>query len=201
MRFHYTQVFLLACIAAFWVYHFSTYGKVEGRHERAVRKKYGVKPKWASFFGMAFFGWTALALIYFFHYDSVNWIWKLSFLDSSPVKIAAMVILISSLLMYVLFTLSAGRSIRAAAGTSGNPRLVTTGIYRFCRHPAYLSFLAMGLGIFLIVPNLIVLLLLVYTFVVTCGHSAEEERRLLKIYGQEYERYRVQVGRFLPKLW
>ena len=201
MRFHYTQVFLLAWIAAFWVYHFSTYGRVEGIHERSVRQKYGVEPKWAGLFGMAFFGWTVLILTYFFHYDSVNWIWRLSFLDHTPVKIAAMVILIFSLLVYVLFNLSAGRSIRAAAGTSGDPALVTTGIYRFSRHPAYLSFLAKGLGIFLIVPNLISLLLLAYTFVVTCGHSGEEERRLLKIYGQEYERYRDQVGRFLPKLW
>ena len=46
MRFDYTQVFLLAWIIAFWVYHFLTYGKVEGKHERSVREKYGIRATW-----------------------------------------------------------------------------------------------------------------------------------------------------------
>jgi protein-S-isoprenylcysteine O-methyltransferase Ste14 len=93
-----------------------------------------------------------------------------------------------------------GRSIRSAVSTGGKPELITTGIYRFARHPAYLCFLIFGSGVFLIIPNVIALALCLYTWIVTWGHAVEEERKLLAMYGQEYESYRRKVGRFLPKL-
>lgn len=201
MRFDYTQVFLLSWIVVFWVYYFLTYGRVEGKHERSVQETYGFRAIWARLFGMAFYGWTAVVIIYFFNYNSVNWIWKLSFLDRTAIKIVAIVALSLALVLHVLFTISAGRSIRAATATGAKPELITTGIYRCCRHPAYLAFFVVAFGIFLTIPNLINLILLVYTIVVTYYHSVEEERKLLEIYGQEYERYRKKVGRFLPKLW
>jgi protein-S-isoprenylcysteine O-methyltransferase Ste14 len=147
---------------------------------------------------MALYGWTVLIIIYFFSQDSVSRIWKLSFLDHTPVKIVAIGIMSLSFLLHILFTVSVGRSIRSAVSSGEKPRLITTGLYRFCRHPAYLALLCVALGIFLIVPNLISLILLVYTIVVTYGHSVEEEGKLLKMYGSEYENYRKKAGRFLP---
>lgn len=201
MRFDYTQVFLLAWIIAFWVYYFLTYGKVEGKYERSVKKKYGIQAKWERFFGLTFLGWTAVILIYFFNYNSINWIWKLSFLDYTPVKIIGTAVICFAFLLYILFTVSVGRSIRVAFTIGDKPKLITIGIYRYIRHPSYLAYFAEALGIFFIIPNLITLVLLVYTCIVTYGHTLEEEQKLIKIYGEEYELYRNEVGRFFPKLW
>ncbi|MBN2089388.1 isoprenylcysteine carboxylmethyltransferase family protein, partial [candidate division KSB1 bacterium] len=74
------------------------------------------------------------------------------------------------------------------------------GIYGYIRHPGYLAFLAMSLWCFLIIPNLITLILLIYTWVVIHGHTLEEEQKLLKIYGKAYQDYQKQVGRYLPGL-
>ena len=201
MRFDYTQVFLLVWIIALWVYYFLTYGKVEGKYERSVKEKYGIQATWGRFFGLTFLVWTVVILIYFFNYNSINWIWKLSFLDHKPVKIIAAAVMCFAFLLNVLFTVAVGKSIRAAFTTDDKPKLITTGIYRYIRHPGYLAFFAEAFGIFFIIPNLITLVLLAYTCVVTYGHTLEEEQKLIKMYGEEYERYRNEVGRFLPELW
>jgi len=197
MRFVFSRVFLLAWIVVFWAYHFLTYGKVEGKHERSMREKYKIRGKWAQFFGLTFPAWTAVIIFYFFR--GGDWIYRFAFLDTTAVGIAGMALMCLSLLLYVLFTFSVGRSIRDSVVSGGEPGLVTTGIYRLARHPAYLAFLLMGLGTFLIVPNPVTLALLAYTFVVTNGHAADEERRLLALYGDGYERYSKAVGRFFPK--
>jgi protein-S-isoprenylcysteine O-methyltransferase Ste14 len=200
MRFHYTQVFLLVWVVVFWIYHFSTYGRVEGRHERAVRKKCGVRARWAPLFGLAFLAWTTLIVIYFFDYNLINWIRKFSLLDRMAVKIAGFALLSCAMLVYVLFTRTVGRAIGEAADTGDKPALITAGVYRLSRHPAYLSFVSLAFGTFLVIPNLVTLILLAYTGVVTYGHTVEEEKKLLAMYGQEYEEYRKKVGMFLPGL-
>jgi protein-S-isoprenylcysteine O-methyltransferase Ste14 len=200
MRFDYTQVFLLLWIIAFWVYYFLTYGKVEGKHERSMKEKYGTKATWGPFFGLTFLGWTVVILIYFFNYDSINWIWKLSFLDHTLIKIIAIAVMCFAFLLNILFTVAVGRSIQAAFTSGEKPKLITTGIYRYIRHPGYLAFFAEAFGSFFIIPNLITLVLLAYTCVVIYGHTSEEEEKLIKMYGEVYERYRNEVGRFLPKL-
>jgi protein-S-isoprenylcysteine O-methyltransferase Ste14 len=57
----------------------------------------------------------------------------------------------------------------------------------------------MTLGSYLIIPNTITLILLVYTWMVIYNHTLEEEQKLLKIYGEAYKNYQNQVGRYLPK--
>jgi protein-S-isoprenylcysteine O-methyltransferase Ste14 len=200
MRMDYTQVFLLAWIAAFWIYYFLTYGTVEEKHERSSRAHYGVQARWAPFFGLAFLGWTLVILVYFFHYDSIDWVWKFSFLDRAPVKISAIGLMCFAFLLNILFTVSIGSAIRAGLASGEKPKLVTTGVYRYIRHPGYLAFFTVGLGCFLILPNLITLALLAYTCIAVYGHTLEEERKLLKMYGEAYERYRQSTGRYLPKL-
>jgi protein-S-isoprenylcysteine O-methyltransferase Ste14 len=200
MRMDYTQVFLLAWIAAFWVYYLLTYGTVEEKHERSSRMRYGVQARWAPFFGLAFLGWTLVIPVYFFRYDSVDWVWKFSFLDVAPVKIFAVGLMCFAFLLNILFTVSIGGAIRAGLASGEEPKLVTTGIYRYTRHPGYLAFFAVGLVCFLIIPNLITMVLLLHTCIAVYGHTLEEERKLLTMYGEAYERYRQPTGRYLPRL-
>jgi len=200
MRMDYTQVFLLAWITAFWCYYLLTYGKVEEKHERFTRTRYGIQARWAPFFGLAFLGWTLVILVYFFCYDSIDWVWKFSFLDRAAVKLTAVALMCFAFLLNILFTVSIGHSIRAALASGEEAKLVTTGVYQYIRHPGYLAFFAVGLGCFLIIPNLITLALLAYTCVAVYGHTLEEEKKLLKMYGEAYRQYQQSTGRYLPKL-
>ncbi|MBN2093402.1 hypothetical protein JW964_27505, partial [candidate division KSB1 bacterium] len=105
MQFKYAQIFLMVWIIAFWTYYFLTYGKVEEKHERAASEKFGIRARWAAFFGLAFVGWTVVIFIFFFHYDFIEWVWKFNFLDSATVKIMAMIIMCLAFLLNILFTI------------------------------------------------------------------------------------------------
>ena len=199
MNFNYSQVFLLVWVIAFWIGYFLTYGKVEAKHEKSMREKYG-KSKWGPFVGIVFFGWMILTLIYIFHYNSVNWFWKISSLDYDFVKIIAIIIMCFAFLLNILFTMSVAKAVDVGVKKGEKPKLVTTGIYRYTRHPGWLALDLVMLGTFLIIPSILTLIFLFYTIVVMHGKSLEEEKTLTKIYGREYEKYRKNVGRFLPKI-
>ena len=92
----------------------------------------------------------------------------------------------------------AGRPVtKPPAPLFGTGRLVQTGLYRFVRHPM----LAGGL-LFLLTSgpsrNNIVFLCMYAAYMVIGAHY--EERRLLRIFGEHYRRYREHVGAFVPRL-
>ena len=101
----------------------------------------------------------------------------------------------------------AWRGLRALAGRAvvpapielfGSHRLVTTGVYAWVRHPM----LAGGL-VFLLTsgPSLNnIVYTAMYTIYMLIG-GYYEERRLVRVFGQDYLRYRARVGAFCPRFW
>jgi len=80
-------------------------------------------------------------------------------------------------------------------------RLVTNGPYRFCRHPLYLSFIIILLGIDLLLGSLIGL---AFTLAVSIPNAVYrgkvEDRFLSERFGKEWSDYAKKVGFILPKL-
>ena len=80
-----------------------------------------------------------------------------------------------------------------------DPRLVTIGPYRYVRHPWYLGYVLMFLGLPLLLQNLVALAPLTgvpgY-----CVITFAEEELVLKRFGQEHGDYQKRTGRFLPRL-
>jgi hypothetical protein len=94
--------------------------------------------------------------------------------------------------------LLAGRPVNPASpALFGTQRLVQTGLYGWVRHPM----LAAGL-LFLLTSgpslNNLIYTALYTLYMLIGGHY--EERRLVKIFGQDYLRYRSRVGAFFPRL-
>lgn len=77
-------------------------------------------------------------------------------------------------------------------------RLVTWGPYKRVRHPSYLGYFLMFLGLFIIWPSIITVIPLAaisgYVLV-----TYQEEKLLEKRFGDEYEEYRKKTRRFMPK--
>lgn len=78
-------------------------------------------------------------------------------------------------------------------------RLVTWGPYRFVRHPSYLSYFLMFFGMFLVWLNLlaIVPIFAIPGYVRIVG---DEEKLLVKRFGDQYIRYQKVTGRFFPRI-
>jgi len=77
-------------------------------------------------------------------------------------------------------------------------RLETGGIHAFVRHPLYLGTLAMLWSIFLFFPLLSNLLACLSITVYTLIGIRLEERKLLKVFGDEYAAYRRRTPMLIP---
>lgn len=79
-----------------------------------------------------------------------------------------------------------------------NQRLVTSGPYRYVRHPSYLGYFLMFFGLFFFWPNLFTL----FPLIAIPGYfrvTLEEERLLVQRFGDRYVEYQKQTGRFIPR--
>jgi protein-S-isoprenylcysteine O-methyltransferase Ste14 len=76
--------------------------------------------------------------------------------------------------------------------------LVTSGCYRWVRHPIYTGSLIALAGIFLVFRSKLILLALPFYLFGTLWRIADEERLLREAFGQEYEDYRARTWRLLP---
>jgi protein-S-isoprenylcysteine O-methyltransferase Ste14 len=87
-----------------------------------------------------------------------------------------------------------------AGGMEGltDKKLVTTGVYGIVRHPMYLA----GIIIFTFNPNITInnLLITVLADLYFLFGVLIEERRFLKIFGEEYRTYMQHVPRLMPSL-
>lgn len=80
--------------------------------------------------------------------------------------------------------------------------LVTEGPYRFCRHPLYLSFILIVLGIDLMLGSLIASAFTLLLSVPSAIYRARVEDELLKRkFGKQWENYAEEVGFLLPKIF
>ncbi len=76
--------------------------------------------------------------------------------------------------------------------------LITTGPYRFVRHPFYASFLAMGIGLVMMFESLPGLMCYIAILPVWYKLARVEEEELLSYWGDEYRRYMEGTPRFFP---
>ena len=91
-----------------------------------------------------------------------------------------------------------GRFLVPQAVTLGDHALVTTGPYRFVRHPAYAGDLALWLGAALATANVVLLALWPLYLLGAWAQARVEEELLDAHFGAAYRSYAAHTGRFLP---
>jgi protein-S-isoprenylcysteine O-methyltransferase Ste14 len=79
--------------------------------------------------------------------------------------------------------------------------LMTTGVYRFIRHPSYLGLLISALGWGLAFRSGVGVLLAVLLLPPLMARIRSEERLLQSQFGAEYDAYRGRTSRLIPGLW
>lgn len=93
-----------------------------------------------------------------------------------------------------------GRNLTDTVVTRKDHALVTSGPYRYVRHPFYLAFALGLLGVSLLMANWFILLTGIIPFGILVARTSIEERKLVERFGVEYQDYMRRVGRFLPRL-
>jgi len=101
------------------------------------------------------------------------------------------------ILLFIYALISFGKSFRVGLDEDHPGELVTTGAFSISRNPIYTAFGLVLTGVFLIVPNWIIL---IYVFTGIWLFNRQillEEQSLKKIYGEKYMEYCKKVRRFL----
>jgi protein-S-isoprenylcysteine O-methyltransferase Ste14 len=93
-----------------------------------------------------------------------------------------------------------GRNLTDTVVTRKQHTLITSGPYRWVRHPFYDCVLLMTVGASLMAANWFMFLTGVAVFVFMAIRVQTEERKLLERFGEPYAQYVGRTGRFLPKL-
>ena len=101
--------------------------------------------------------------------------------------------------IFLLSVLCMKDSWRAGIPDKDKTELVTTGIYRFSRNPAFLGFDLMYVGVLLLYGNLLTLSFSVFAIVMLHLQILQEERYLVNTFGAPYQEYCRRVSRYLGR--
>ena len=101
--------------------------------------------------------------------------------------------------VYWLFS-SIGSGITPTSATRKDHKLVTSGPYRWVRHPLYTVGSSMFVAFGMMADNWFIAGLGVLTFIMMAIRTPQEEANLIEKFGDEYLDYMKRTGRFLPRL-
>jgi protein-S-isoprenylcysteine O-methyltransferase Ste14 len=101
--------------------------------------------------------------------------------------------------IYWLFS-SIGNSITPTSATRTEHKLITSGPYRWVRHPLYTIGSTFIVAFGLMADNWFIAALGILAFILMAVRTPKEEANLIEKFGDEYRQYMQRTGRFLPKL-
>lgn len=101
--------------------------------------------------------------------------------------------------IFLLSVLCMRDSWRAGIPDTDKTELVTTGIYRYSRNPAFLGFDFMYVGVLLMYGNLLTLGFSIFAMVMLHLQILQEERYLESAFGTAYTVYKKRVFRYLGR--
>jgi protein-S-isoprenylcysteine O-methyltransferase Ste14 len=106
-----------------------------------------------------------------------------------------------SLVLLLLAGYLSRRSMSLVFGAkSGFPSVIREGVFRWVRHPMYLSEILLYLGFLMISLSLIAAGIWLVAIAFLYYISRYEEKRLLTRFGRDYERYMWDVPMWMPRL-
>ncbi|NOZ00021.1 MAG: isoprenylcysteine carboxylmethyltransferase family protein [Chloroflexi bacterium] len=150
-----------------------------------------------------FFAWETILILFLMNVD--YW-----FVDPfAPRQIVSWSFLIVSLVLIyqgvLLFrrkgNLDQGRDDPALIGIEKTTELVTTGVYRYIRHPFYSSLLFLGWGILLKNVSWLGLLLAAITTLFLIITARKEETENIRYFGETYREYMERTKMFVPYIF
>ena len=102
-------------------------------------------------------------------------------------------------MIYWLFS-RIGSGISPTSATRKQHTLVTSGPYRWVRHPLYTVGSSMFIAFGMMADNWFIAALGVLAFIAMASRTPKEEANLIEKFGDEYREYMKHTGRYLPKL-
>ena len=116
-----------------------------------------------------------------------------------PVRLVGLAVAIASAVFAAWAMWSLGKSYGIRMDLFEGHRLITTGPYRFVRHPMYLGIATFHVGATLAMESLVLLgVTVLYVVPFTLARIAEEDRVLAQGFGDDYRAFERRVPALIP---
>lgn len=117
-----------------------------------------------------------------------------------PVRIVGVLVAVVGVAVFIISVLTMRDSWRAGVSKTDKTELVTKGIYKISRNPAFLGFDLMYFGILLMFFNLVLYIVSLFAMLIFHLQIVNvEEEFLLEAFGDEYLRYKKKVCRYIGR--
>lgn len=117
--------------------------------------------------------------------------------DVLAIRYIGLVFVTIGLMIFGVAAFSMKSSWRVGIDKSTNTTLITNGIYKYSRNPAFLGFDFMFIGLFMLFPNILTLITILLSAFSIHLLILQEEKHLLEVFGREYDNYKKATGRYL----
>ena len=112
-------------------------------------------------------------------------------------RIVGVIIGIIGVVLFGIAVSTMKNSWRAGIPENDKTDLVTTGIFRISRNPAFLAFDLVYFGVLLIFFNWILFLFTLFSMIMLHLQIRQEEKFLTETFGKEYQEYKQQTRRYI----
>lgn len=102
-------------------------------------------------------------------------------------------------IIFLISVITMKNSWRAGIPDGEKTKLVTNGIYKFSRNPAFLGFDLMYIGIALLYLNPVSIVFSLFPIVMLHLQIIQEEKYLITTFGEEYIKYKQKVFRYFGR--
>ncbi len=130
----------------------------------------------------------------------VNVIRDTSILSNPIIRVLGLVLFGYGTFLFILAMVTMRDSWRAGIPDKDSTSMVTTGIYKISRNPAFLGFDLTYIGACLAFGNIVLMIMAVLTISMMHLQILEEEKFLEITFGKEYLEYKDKVGRYFLSL-
>lgn len=119
------------------------------------------------------------------------------FLNSLFVRYIGILLLFIGVLIFTIAAFSMRSSWRVGIDKNTKTKLVTYGIYKFSRNPAFVGFNTMFIGLFATFPNILTFIILILNIISIHLLILQEEKHLSLTFGDDYTEYKKNTPRYL----
>lgn len=187
------QLFALIIMAVFYLAYFTKMYLQKRRGIQMHQINKGVKPLETKRVERIM-GFATLAIVVV---ELVSIFFDMRMFTVIPLTVAGLLAAAIGDMIFIVAMITMKDSWRAGISESEKTQLITDGIYRFSRNPAFLGFDLMYIGIMLAFLNIPLLCFTVLVVISLHLQILQEEKFLITVFGDSYKEYQKRTCRYL----
>lgn len=122
---------------------------------------------------------------------------RLKLINNYFISMSGLFLITIGVIFFIIAAITMKNSWRVGIDKSTKSKLITEGIYKYSRNPAFVGFYFMFLGLFLVYTDVITCISMLINIYALNRLVIEEEKHLEEMFGKEYIDYKKKAPRYL----